>query len=119
MSAFASTPSLARRLAASAARGTRAVAEGTVRYVRAYLNRRVAIGMMDLDERMLKDIGLTRGDVHAAIVGPADVDPTVRLRILAVERRAGSRAVARERLAGERELAEQFAATERRLREAC
>lgn len=119
MSAFAPTPSLARRLAASVARGTRAVANAVAWYVRAYLNRRVAIGMMDFDDRMLRDIGLTRGDVHASIVGPIDSDPTVRLRILAVERRAASRATARERLAIERELADKLAATERGLREAC
>ena len=119
MSAFAPTPSLARRLAAIAARGTRAVASNVAWYVRAYLNRRIAIGMMEFDDRMLKDIGLTRGDVHASIVGPVDSDPTVRLRILAVERRAATRASARERLAIEREMAEKLAAVERGLREAC
>ena len=97
-------PSLARRLIALAASGTWAVARGASRIVRAYLNRRVAMGMMEFDERMLKDIGITRGDVHASIVSPSGGDPTARLRILAVERRAASRAAASERLRLEREL---------------
>ena len=77
-----------------------AVANWTGSLVRGYLNRRTALEMMHFDERMLKDIGLTRGDVHASIIEPMGADPTVRLRVLAVERRAANRAQAAERLAG-------------------
>ncbi len=86
------------------ARGLRvavfAVVNWTGSLVRGYLNRRTALEMMHFDERMLKDIGLTRGDVHASIIEPMGADPTVRLRILAVERRAANKAQAAERLAG-------------------
>lgn len=102
---FAPTPTtrFARRPNAFA-RGLRvaayAVATWTMRIVRGYLNRRTALEMMHFDDRMLKDIGLTRADVHASIIEPMGSDPTVRMRILAVERRAANRALAAERVAG-------------------
>ncbi|MER2605681.1 MAG: DUF1127 domain-containing protein [Siculibacillus sp.] len=64
-----------------------------------YRNRRAVRELLAFDDRMLADIGLMRGDVTAALSGPATVDPSTRLRILAVERRAGSRAQRREALA--------------------
>lgn len=76
------------------------VANWTGSIVRGYLNRRTALEMMHFDERMLKDIGLTRADVHASIIEPMGADPTVRMRVLAVERRAATKALAAERLAG-------------------
>lgn len=65
---------------------------------RAYFNRGQVFQMLDMDDRMLRDIGLTRGDVVSVLSGPLHLDPTTRLRIFAVERRAGNRAQARERL---------------------
>ncbi len=65
---------------------------------RAYVNRGQVFQMLDMDDRMLRDIGLTRGDVVSVLSGPLHLDPTTRLRIFAVERRAGNRAQARERL---------------------
>jgi uncharacterized protein YjiS (DUF1127 family) len=103
MSASSRSTTFARRPTAPA-RGifvaAYAVANWTMRLVRGYLNRRTALEMMHFDERMLKDIGLTRGDVHASIVEPLGTDPTARMRILAVERRAANRALAAERVAG-------------------
>lgn len=68
-------------------------------------NRRVVGTLHGFDDRMLRDIGLTRGDVAAALAGPAFGDPSTRLRIFAVERRAGRRAQVREWLEAEAETA--------------
>lgn len=62
-------------------------------------NRRAVTTLLDLDDRMLADIGLRRGDVVAVLAGPGHDDPSTRLRILSVERRAGRRAMQREALA--------------------
>ena len=67
--------------------------------VRAWRNRRPVMQMLELDDRMLRDIGLTRGDVTSALASPMATDPSSRLRVMAVERRAGNRAQAYERLA--------------------
>lgn len=103
MFAPTSTTRIARRPSAFA-RGLRVAASAVVNWtgsiVRGYFNRRTALEMMHFDERMLKDIGLTRADVHASIIEPMGADPTVRMRVLAVERRAANRALAAERLAG-------------------
>ena len=66
---------------------------------RAMRNRRAVAGLLDWDSHMLKDIGLTAGDVRSAMAGPLSEDPSYRLSVLSVERRAGFRAAARERLA--------------------
>lgn len=67
---------------------------------RAWRNRRAVIGLLDLDDRMLRDIGLTRGDVTAALSGPRLQDPSTRLRALSAERRDGRRQGNREGLLG-------------------
>jgi len=61
-------------------------------------HRRDVVRLLQLDDHGLADIGLTRGDVVAVLAGSTFDDPSTRLRILAVERRAGRRAQARERL---------------------
>jgi uncharacterized protein YjiS (DUF1127 family) len=66
---------------------------------RAMRNRRAVAKLLDWDGHMLKDIGLTSGDVRSALSGPLTEDPSYRLGVLSVERRAGLRAAARERLA--------------------
>jgi uncharacterized protein YjiS (DUF1127 family) len=60
-------------------------------------NRRTVAKLLDWDERMLRDIGLTRGDVSAVMALPAGQDPSYRLSELSGERRAAIRADARER----------------------
>ena len=63
---------------------------------RAWINRREAMATVaQMDARMLADIGLTRGDVRSALAEPLWSDPTIRLRLYAVERRAALRARAR------------------------
>jgi uncharacterized protein YjiS (DUF1127 family) len=79
-----------------AAATVRARIAGTWRAMR---NRRAVAGLLDWDPHMLKDIGLTAGDVRSAMSGPLMEDPSYRLGVLSVERRAGIRAAARERLA--------------------
>lgn len=66
--------------------------------VRAWQNRRDVHALLEFDDRMLADIGLTRTDVTSALASPPDVDPSRRLRVMAVERRAAQRAQARERM---------------------
>ena len=55
-------------------------------------NRRDAVTLASLDERMLADIGLTRGDVRDAFSEPVWRDPTTILVSRAQERRVNRRA---------------------------
>ena len=82
-------------IAGVVANASTAVAKAWMRY----RIRRAVRELLAFDDRMLADIGLMRGDVTAALAGPVTVAPSTRLRILAVERRAGSRAPRREVLA--------------------
>jgi uncharacterized protein YjiS (DUF1127 family) len=66
--------------------------------VRAARNRRSVAKLLEWDERMLRDIGLTSGDVHAAMALRVSEDPSRKLEALSAERRAAIRAEARERL---------------------
>lgn len=66
--------------------------------VRAARNRRSVSKLLEWDERMLRDIGLTPGDVQAALSLKASQDPSQKLDALSAERRAAIRAEARERL---------------------
>ena len=65
-------------------------------------NRRAVAKLLQWDARMLRDIGLTQGDVAAVMALPRGVDPSRRLRFLSVERRAAVRAEASERMARSR-----------------
>jgi uncharacterized protein YjiS (DUF1127 family) len=62
-------------------------------------NRRSVAKLLEWDERMLRDIGLTRGDVCSVMALPSGQDPSYRLSELSGERRAALRAEARERAA--------------------
>eukprot|EP01037_Dinobryon_pediforme_P039532 gene39532-48193_t len=66
---------------------------------RSWRNRGPVLRMLEMDDCMLRDIGLTRGDIHSALASPMAIDPSTRLRVMAVERRAGMRAQAKERMA--------------------
>jgi uncharacterized protein YjiS (DUF1127 family) len=63
----------------------------------AYRNRRAVAHMLAFDDHMLRDIGVTRGDVHAAMSAPISDDPSHTLAGFAHERRAAFRANAREK----------------------
>ena len=80
----------------------RAVANGAALVGKAWTlhrHRRAVRELWRVDDHMLRDIGLTRGDVAAALSLPLDKDPSTRLRVLAVERRAAHRAQRREAIA--------------------
>jgi uncharacterized protein YjiS (DUF1127 family) len=61
-----------------------------IEYVRAFQNRRSMDMLAGLDERMLRDIGLTRGDVRDAFAEPLWRDPTGVL-VKRVRERRGAR----------------------------
>lgn len=54
---------------------------------RAWRNRRVAWRLARLDDRLLADIGLTRGDIDRALSLPLSQDPTRELYRISWERR--------------------------------
>ncbi|MFG1428407.1 DUF1127 domain-containing protein [Roseixanthobacter glucoisosaccharinicivorans] len=58
--------------------------------IRAMEHRRAVRALGALDEHMLRDIGLTRGDVRDAAAEPLWTDPSVLLVRRAVERRAAA-----------------------------
>ena len=58
--------------------------------------RRVVHNLASLDDHMLRDIGLTRFDVEAALVEPATTDATLVLADRARELRLHQRALAQE-----------------------
>ncbi len=62
-------------------------------------HRREVTRLLAFEDHVLADIGLTRGDVAACLASSPLEDPSTRLRILAVERRAGRRAQALEHAA--------------------
>jgi uncharacterized protein YjiS (DUF1127 family) len=64
---------------------------------RAARNRRSVGKLLDWDNRLLSDIGLTPGDVRSALASPLGDDPSYRLGVFSVERRAAFRAQAEER----------------------
>ena len=59
-------------------------------------HRRVVHSLASLDDHMLRDIGLTRFDVEAALVEPALTDGTLVLAERAREQRQNQRALAQE-----------------------
>lgn len=62
-----------------------------VAFWRARAHRREVTSMLRLDDRMLKDIGLTRSDVMGALAEPLDVDPSIDLRLRSVDNRLRQR----------------------------
>jgi len=67
------------------------VADRTRQVLQTLKNRRDAASLAGLDDRMLADIGLTRGDLRDAISEPVWRDPTAILVSRAHERRINRR----------------------------
>jgi len=89
---FTHTPSISEKLRALAEAGAaRVVALWT-----AVKNRRSVNQLLEWDDRMLSDIGLTQGDVRSALVARLSEDPSDRLGAFSGERRTAARAQARE-----------------------
>ncbi len=61
---------------------------GVARVSRLLSNRIAVARLSDLDERALKDIGLTPSDVRAALALPLSFDPSEHLREVAGHKRA-------------------------------
>ncbi|MBN8999418.1 MAG: DUF1127 domain-containing protein [Rhizobiales bacterium] len=70
----------------------------------AWKNRREVARLLEWDDYMLRDIGLTQGDVYCAMAAQVDEDPSVQLTMLAMERRHAHRAQTRDRLSRAAEL---------------
>ncbi|MCB1498456.1 MAG: DUF1127 domain-containing protein [Bauldia sp.] len=75
-----------------------ALLENAIAVVEAIRHRRQVAKLLSWDAHMLRDIGLTEGDVRAAMAGPMRDDPSYRLDALVHERRRAGQALARERL---------------------
>ena len=74
---------------------------GMTALVRAITHRREVRTLLELDERSLRDNGLTRNDVIGALHQPLVKDPSVILLVRSVDRRSQlrARAAATRRLA--------------------
>lgn len=60
-------------------------------------HRRAMAQLTGLDDRMLRDIGLTRADLRDATAAPLFADPTRVLVLRATERRTGARLARRDK----------------------
>jgi hypothetical protein len=100
MAAIAPTKRSSKSFAATIVAAGRAVARmiGSV-YV-ALRNRREVARLLAADPAMLRDLGLTPMDLNCALAEPLWRDPSARLLIWSIERRAAARAAARDNLAG-------------------
>lgn len=76
-----------RRLALS-------VAFGLAALIRALVHRREVRELLEMDERSLRDIGLSRADVVGALAGSMAKDPSIVLLVRSVDRRSRHRALA-------------------------
>lgn len=85
------TPSAAAGSLARITEFAATVALRVVNLVRAYKNRRDMQALASLDDRMLADIGLTRGDVRDAFAEPVWHDPSRVLVTRSRERRYSRR----------------------------
>ena len=72
--------------------------------IRVWNNRRQVARLLGWDEHMLRDIGLTQGDVYCAMATRVDEDASVQLSMLSLERRFARNAASRDRLAHGAEL---------------
>lgn len=73
----------------------KAVVSAIAAWRTAVRNRREVAMLMEAEDGVLRDLGLTRLDVSAALSEPMWRDPSARLLIWSVERRAAQRAHAR------------------------
>lgn len=72
--------------------------------LRVWKNRRDVGRLLQWDDHMLRDIGLTQGDVYCAMAARVDEDPSVQLTMLAMERRYAHKAQTLDRLSRAAEL---------------
>ncbi len=72
--------------------------------IRVWNNRRQVAHLLSWDAHMLRDIGLTQGDVYSAMATRVDEDASTQLAMLSLERRFARNAQMRERLSHGAEL---------------
>ena len=99
MSALAASPRSSAVLAALRA-GLRTPARVVASIVTAMKNRRDIAQLLEAEPGMLRDLGLTPMDVNCALAEPMWRDPSARLLVWSIERRAAQRAAARDNLDG-------------------
>ena len=85
--------SLLRAIGWSAASVTRRALPPGTAVLRAWSNRREVTRLLACDDRMLKDIGLTRSEVAGVLDSPLYRDPSILLARSAEWRRRGLRVV--------------------------
>lgn len=62
--------------------------DAAFRTYRSWKNRREIVHLSELDDHVLRDIGLTHGDVDAALSQPLAYDPSAELQRIALRNRA-------------------------------
>jgi uncharacterized protein YjiS (DUF1127 family) len=97
MSAFVRTTRSPIGFSAAVA-AVRAVYDILAKARTAVRNRREVAHLLSADPAMLRDLGLTPMDVSCALAEPMWRDPSARLLVWSIERRAAQRAAARENL---------------------
>lgn len=60
-------------------------------------SRATVRSMMALDDAILRDMNISRADLHYVLQSSSDIDPTTRLRLLSLERRTCAHADYRRR----------------------
>lgn len=100
MSALAALARPSLGLAAAVAAAMRAIAGKLNRAIVVVVNRRQVSGLLEADPTMLRDLGLTPMDIRCALAEPMWKDPSARLLIWSIERRAAQREAARDNLYG-------------------
>jgi len=73
------TKSIAVGKSSVRASGLQTALNAAWRLWKAWQSRREVIGLLEADDRMLADIGLSRGDVVGSLSAPVDVDPSHHL----------------------------------------
>lgn len=86
------TPPFARTpIPAAMLRPVSALARRALTLVAGWRNRREIVRLATFDDRLLRDIGLTRADVDWALLQPRGVDPSEALAVRVERRRAATR----------------------------
>jgi uncharacterized protein YjiS (DUF1127 family) len=93
MSTSKLSSSLSLSLAARALALLSVVARALIEGLRGIGNRGDVRRLLEMDDRALKDIGLTRGDVLGALAQPLSKDPSKILLVRSVANRARTRAL--------------------------
>lgn len=96
MSSLVTTPTTG--FAALAATAGRWVTRVVAAYLERRRNRLAVNQLLGWSDYMLDDIGLTRADIRCALRQRREIEPSARLRLMAVERRATRRAEVRRAL---------------------